>query len=126
MIGVRDVFLWATLMGNDALADLLWNQCDKPVHTALLGALLCQRLAKKTPQGWAQNRLIARKKRMQVRLEPVGTAFHPHPHTHTARRRPMGFSCPAVHVKQVAPHGQCGTPRILTLRAISVYPREET
>lgn len=63
-IGPEDLFFWATIMGNDSLCDLLWYKCQKPVHVALLGALICKVIAERS-QGYARSSMEQRSAKMQ-------------------------------------------------------------
>jgi len=64
-VRVHDLFYWAIMIGSDEFAYLLWQQCDKPAHTALLGSLLCKNIARRTSAGSAKNRLLERAERME-------------------------------------------------------------
>ena len=40
-VGLSDLFYWSSLMGADDLSKALWMRGPRPLHVALLGALLC-------------------------------------------------------------------------------------
>ena len=64
-VGVNDLFYWAIFMGSDELAYLLWQECDKPAHTALIGSIICKAVARQTSPGQAKTRMLERAKRME-------------------------------------------------------------
>lgn len=63
-----DVFFWACLMGSkhNELADLIWHKTQKPVHTALLGALLCRNVGRKIT-GHAKKKMDERAEELEKR-----------------------------------------------------------
>ena len=61
----RDLFMWSLIVGEEALARLLWVRCAKPVHMALLGAHMCARVAK----GQAGAGLLKRARDQERRVE---------------------------------------------------------
>ena len=61
----RDLFIWSLIVGEEALARLMWVRCAKPVHMALLGAHMCARMAK----GQAGAGLLKRAQDQERRVE---------------------------------------------------------
>lgn len=60
-----DVYFWANLMGADNLAEALWYKCNRPVRVALLGALLCKRVAAHIPYGYAHSQMRERASKLE-------------------------------------------------------------
>ena len=67
-IGPIDIFLWATLFCTDEeIAEALWYRCEQPVRAALLGAVVCKRVAARLAYGYGQTRLRDRATRLEQR-----------------------------------------------------------
>ena len=60
----RDIFIWLTCHGNEALARSFWPMCEMPVHMALLGSMISRKQAASIVQG--QQEALARAARMQA------------------------------------------------------------
>lgn len=59
----RDIFIWLTCHGNEALARSFWPMCEMPVHMALLGSMISRKQAASIVQG--QQEALDRTARMQ-------------------------------------------------------------
>ena len=50
----HDVLFWLVSHGNEALARVLWAECDLPIHMMLLAAMVSRSMAKYVIQGGAE------------------------------------------------------------------------
>ena len=66
----RDVMVWATITGDDALATELWSYCTDPIHAALLCAHVAAKLTRQV-SSWGRPEVAARAREMQARAMGV-------------------------------------------------------
>jgi hypothetical protein len=54
---IRDLFIWATIMGNRALVEELWPRCSNPLRMALLGSATCREIGRRI--NWGRHEVTA-------------------------------------------------------------------
>ena len=59
------LFIWAIVMGDDRLAELIRARCDLPVRMALFGSYMCKFMAASRQTAWGQSRIKARARELE-------------------------------------------------------------
>ena len=53
-----DIFLWAVLVSQPEIAELLWTKTDDPLRMAVYASLLCRKLLEALPEGTEKDELL--------------------------------------------------------------------
>ena len=52
-----DIFMWAVLVSQPEIAELLWTKTDDPLRMAVYASLLCRKVARDLPEGMEKDEL---------------------------------------------------------------------